>query len=172
MSSKSEFRMKIAEKLVDKSSEFGVRLVICGGIAVHILSNYMKRDSPRPWNHKDIDFIVPLSHFSRAIAYFKTLGFTRVFVAHKKARLTENHVRFGKNVNDVKILVDVYGKAKISIIRIKQNDREISLLSPRIELENWKDRERRLGPKPSIRLSIDFLEDAIKTGSFEEEEIK
>ena len=160
------------EELVCEATKFGVDLVVCGGIGIRILSNFLGRHSSRSWNHKDIDFIVPLSQLSRAIAYFKTLGYARVFVPHKKARLTENHVRFGNIVNEVKVLVDVYGKAKPQIIRIRRNDLEIQLLSPRIELENWKDRERRVGPKPSIRLSIDFLEDVMKQGSLEEEELK
>ena len=169
MNLKSDFFLKTTEKLVDKSSDFGVDLVVCGGLAVHILSNFLKRDSPRPWNHKDIDFIVPLSQFSKAIAFFKSLGYTKVFVPHRKARLTKNHVRFGTNVNNIKILVDVYGEPKISIIRIKQNNNEIPLLSPRIELENWKDRKKREGSKSSINLSIEFLKFVIEKNLFEEE---
>ena len=171
MSSKSDFLLKTTLELVDKSSDFGVDLVVCGGLAVHILSNFLKRDSPRPWNHKDIDFIVPLSQFSKAIAFFKSLGYTKVFVPHKKARLTKNHVRFGNKVNDTKILVDLYGEPKISIIKIKQNNIEIPLLFPRIELENWEDRKEREGSKPSINLSIEFLKSVIKKDLFEEEEL-
>ena len=171
MSSKSDFLLKTAKELVHKASDFEVDLVICGGLAVHMLSNFLKRDSPRPWNHKDIDFIVPLSQFSKAIAFFKSLGYTKVFVPHKKARLTKNHVRFGNEVNNTKILVDLYGEPKISIIKIKQNNIEIPLVSPRIELENWEDRKQRVGSKPSINLSIEFLKRVIEKNIFEEEEL-
>lgn len=171
MNSKSDFVLETTKKLVDKASDFGLELVVCGGISVHMLSKYLKRDSPRQWNHKDIDFVVPLSQLSRAIAFFKSLGYTKVFVPHKKARVAKNHFRFGNIINNVKILVDIYGKPKMAIVRINQNGIEIPLLSPRIELENWRDRERRVGPRPSIRLSIDFLQSVVERKLFEEEEL-
>ena len=171
MNSKSEVLVKTTEKLVDKARDFEFELVVCGGIAVHMLLDYLKRNSPRRWNHKDIDFIVPLSQFSRAIAFFKSEGYARVFVPHKKARLTKNHVRFGNIIDKTKVLLDLYGEPKISVVRIKRNDIKIPLLSPRIELENWKDREKRLGPKPSISLSIQFLNYVLSQNLFEEEEL-
>lgn len=171
MNSKSDFLLETMERLVCKSSDLGVELVICGGLAIHILSDVLKRDSPRPWNHKDIDFVVPLSQFSKAIPFFKSLSYTKVFVPYKKRRIVKNHVRFGKNVNNTKILVDIYATPKVSIIKIKRNNVEFLLLSPRVELENWKDREHREGSKPSINLSIDFLECVVAMNLFEEEEL-
>jgi len=171
MLSKSDLLINIAEKLVGKASSFGLNLVVCGGIAVHLLSKYLKRDSPRQWNHKDIDFVVPLSQFPKTIAFFKSLGYTKVFVPHKKARLAKNHFRFGNIIKNMKVLVDIYGKPEIFIVRIHQNDIEIPLLSPRIELENWKDRERRTGPKPSISLTIDFLQSIVEKKLFDEEKL-
>lgn len=171
VNSKSDVLMKTTEKLIESAIDFGFELVVCGGIAVHILSDYLKRDSPRPWNHKDIDFIVPLRQFSRAIAFFKSDGYMRVFVPHKKARLTENHIRFGKIIDNTKVLVDLYGEPEISVVKIKRNNIEIPLLSPKIELENWKDREKRLGPKPSISLSIKFLNHIVSEELLEEEEL-
>lgn len=171
MNSKSDVLMKTTEKLIESATDFGFELVVCGGIAVHMLSDYLKRDSPRPWDHKDIDFIVPLSQFSRAIAFFKSEGYVKVYVPHKKARLTENHVRFGKIVDKRKVLVDLYGEAEISVAKIKRNDIGIPVLSPKIELENWKDRETRIGPKPSISLSIEFLNYVVSEALLEEEEL-
>lgn len=171
MNSKSDFLLETMEKLVCKSSDFGVDLVICGGLVIHILSDVLKRDSPRPWNHKDIDFVVPLPQFSKAIPFFKSLGYIKVFVPYKKRRIVKNHVRFGKNVNNTKILVDIYGTPKVSIIKTKRNNIEFLLLSPRVELENWKDREQREGSKPSIDLSIDFLKCVVAMNLFEEEEL-
>ena len=68
------------------------------------------------------------------------------------------HAYVSKTEHDhKKILVDLYGQPKITIIRVKQNNVEIPLLSPRIELENWKGRRKRLGPRLSIDLTIGFL---------------
>lgn len=170
--SKSDVLMKTTEKLIERATDFGFELVVCGGIAVHMLSDYLKRDSLRPWNHKDIDFIVPLSQFSRAIAFFKSEDYVRVFVPHKKARLTENHIRFGKIIDDTKVLVDLYGEAEISVARIKRNNIQIPVLSPKIELENWEDREKRIGSKPSISLSIELLNHVVSEALLEEEELK
>lgn len=172
MNSKSDVLMKTTEKLIDRAPDFGFELVVCGGLAVHMLSDFLRRASPRPWNHKDIDFIVPLSQFSKAIAFFKSLGYARGFVPRKKARLVQNHIRFGNTINETKVLVDLYGESKISVVRIQRNNIKIPLLSPRVELENWKDREKRLGPKPSISLSIKFLNYVASEELFEEEELE
>ena len=83
MATKSDVLLKTSEELIENARLFGVDLIICGGIGVHVLSNVLKRDSPRTWNHKDIDFVVPLSQFQRAIAFFKTIGYSSVFVPHK-----------------------------------------------------------------------------------------
>jgi len=171
MTTKSDVLLKTTKEMIESARVFGVDLIICGGIGVHVLSNVLKRDSPRPWNHKDIDFVVPLSQFQRAISFFKTLGYTSVFVPNKKSRLTENHIRFGNQINKTKILVDLYGVPKLAIIKIEQNNNRVLLLSPRIELENWKDRQKRIGSTPSINLTIEFLEHIIDEGLFTEEEI-
>lgn len=159
--SKSDFLLQQAKELVARSSEYGVDLVLCGGLSIHILSDFLCRQSSRPWNHKDVDFLVPLSQFGRAIVFFKSLGYVNVFVPYKKARLMRNHLRFVAEISNVKVLVDLYGLREIPTVRVRHDDFELPLLSPRLELENWIDRKKRLGSKPSIDLSIEFLESAI-----------
>jgi hypothetical protein len=161
MDSKSEFLLKRTEELVNKSSVFQVDLIVCGGLAIHILSDFLGRKSPRPWNHKDIDFIVPLSQFSKTIAFFKSLGYVKIFVPYKKSHLLKNHIRFGNQIDDFKVLVDVYGQPKVVVVKVKHGGFDFPIVSPRIELENWVDRKRRLGSKPSIDLSIEFLKLAV-----------
>jgi hypothetical protein len=117
MSQKSDFLLKETEELISKAKTWGVDLVICGGLAIHMLSDFLKRNSPRAWNHKDIDLLVPLSQLSTVIVFFKDLGFVRVFVPYKKTRLTKNHMRFGTTVRGHKVLVDIYGIARIPIVR-------------------------------------------------------
>lgn len=171
MDQKSDFLLKKSQEFCLSAKASGTELIVCGGLAIHMLSDFLSRESPRPWNHKDVDFIVPLSQFSKAIVLFKDMGFVKVFVPHKKRRLTKNHMRFGKVVEGEKILVDIYGLPRVPIVKIKRNDAEIALLSPRLELENWIDRGQRLGSKPAIDLSIEFLKSVIDRRLFKEEEL-
>jgi hypothetical protein len=154
---KSDFLLQKAKELIARSSEYEVDLVLCGGVSIHILSDFLHRESSRPWNHKDIDFVVPLSQFGKAIIFFKDLGYAKVFTPYKKAHLIRNHTRFGTKVDNAKILVDIYGLHQVPIIRVTNGDLEIPLISPRIELDNWIDRKKRLGGGPSVDLSIEFL---------------
>lgn len=137
-----------------------------------MISDHFGRQSPRLWNHKDIDFLIPVSQFSQAIAMFKNLGYVKMFVPYKKARLTENHVRFGSLIDGRKVLVDLYAQNKISTIRITHKNISYLLLSPQKELDNWKDRRKRDGSKPSIDLSIEFLDQVVNKEVFEENEIQ
>jgi len=171
MTQKSEFLLKKAQELILKAKAHKIDLVVCGGLAIHMLSDFSKRNSTRAWNHKDIDFLVPLSQFSKTIAFFKEIGFVRAFIPTKKSRLTKNNIRFANVIEGQKILVDVYGLSIIPIIRITCNESEITLISPQFELENWLDRKKRLGSKPAINLTINFLNEVIRKDLFKEEEI-
>lgn len=169
--SKSHFLLQRAEELVNNASDYGVDLIVCGGLAIHMLSDFLGAQSPRPWNHKDIDFIVPLSQLSKAIAFFKNLEYTRVFAPYKKQRLAKNHIRFANIIDEKKILVDLYGQSRVPVVKIERNNSKIMLLSPRIELENWLDRRRRLGSKPSIDLSIELLKNIVNKNLFQENKL-
>ena len=171
MSQKSDFLLKKAQDFSLKAKAYEVDLVVCGGLAIHMLSDFLKRDSLRAWNHKDIDFIVPLSQLSKAIAFFKEMGFIKVFVPHKKRRLTKNHARLANVMQGQKVLVDIYGLPRVPIIRIERDGTKIALVSPRLELENWIDRRQRLGSRPAIDLSIEFLSYVVNKGSLKEEEL-
>lgn len=171
MSEKSDFLLKKALEYQLKAKAYNIDLVICGGLAIHVLSNFRKRNSPRIWNHKDIDYVVPISQFSKTIAFFKEIGFVKAFIPYKKRRLTKDHMRFVNETESQKILVDVYGLPKIPIIAVEHDEVKIALVSPSLELENWKDRRQRLGPKPAIDLSIEFLSSVLKEGSFKEKEL-
>lgn len=169
MKQKNQLLSTFLRRINEKSSLFGVRFVVCGGWAIHILSDHFGRKTGRPWNHKDIDLNVPLSQLPAAIAFFKGMKFVRTFVAHKKARLTKYHYRFGGTFAGRKILVDIYGVEKIPFIKIPWKGSEFLVVSPRIELENWIDRKKRQGSKPSIELSIEFLEHIVKKDIFRED---
>ena len=168
---KSDFLLQVSKELVKKSRDFGINLAICGGVAVNLLSDFLKQDSPRRWKHKDIDLVVPLSQFATAIAFFKSLGYIKAVVSYKRRRLVKNHVRFVGEVYKKKVLVDVYGLSKVPTIEIEKDNNRILLLSPRIELENWKDRQERVGAKPSISLSIKLLQYTVRNKIFQEKEI-
>ena len=171
MSQKSDFLLEKAQDFILKAKFYNIDLVVCGGLAIHMLSDSVERGSPRAWSHKDVDFLVPLSQLSKAIAFFKEMGFAKAFIPHKKSRLTKNHARLVNVIEGRKILIDIYGLPKIPIIRIEHNETIIALISPRLELENWIDRRQRLGPRPSIDLSIEFLNSVVDRGSFKEEEL-
>ena len=170
--SKSDFLLHKAEELVINASVQEVNLIACGGIAVHMLSDSIGAQSPRPWNHKDIDFVVPLSQLSKAIAFFKAIGYVKVFVPYKKQRLVSNHIRFANVFDEKKVLVDIYGLSVVNVIFIEWKGVKIMLLCPRVELENWLDRKRRLGSKPSINLSIDLLTEVVNKKLFGEHELR
>jgi len=171
MSRKSDFLLEKAQDFMQRAKAYGIDLIVCGGLAIHMLSDFLGRESVRAWNHKDIDFIVPLSQFSKAIAFFKEIGFVRVFVPHKKRRFSKNHTRLGNVIEGQKVLVDIYGLPRISIVRIERNETQIAVISPRLELDNWIDRRQRVGSKPAIDLSIEFLKNVISSELFKEEDI-
>jgi len=171
MSQKSDFLLERTQNFILRAKAYGIDLVVCGGLAIHMLSDFLGRESVRTWNHKDIDFIVPLSQFSKAIAFFKEIGFVKVFVPYKKRRLTKNHTRLGNVIEGQKILVDIYGLLRIPIVRIERNKTQIALISPRLELDNWIDRRQRLGSKPAIDLSIEFLKNVVNDDLIKEEDI-
>ena len=169
MNHKNQLLFTVLKNINDKSQVFGFRFVVCGGLAIHILSDHFGRKSSRPWNHKDIDLMVPLSQFSSAIMFCKSINFVESFVSYKKKRLVKNHKRFSGTIDGQKIMVDIHGMKKIPIIKIPWNGSEFFVISPRVELENWVDRKKRQGSTSSILLSIKFLESIISKNDYTEE---
>lgn len=172
MNQKGQLLLTFLKVINEKSSIFGFRFVVCGGWAIHILSDYFGRKTGRPWNHKDIDLQVPLSQLHSAIPFFKSIKFVKGFVPYKKARLVKNYYKFSGKFDGQKILVDVYGADKIPVIKIPWRGSEFLVISPRLELENWIDRKKRQGSRQSIELSIEFLEAIVKEGNYTEDEIR
>lgn len=95
----------------------------------------------------------------------------RTFIPFKKALLSQDYYKFASEVDGVKILVDVYSKLQISAVQVEKDNKSCLLISPHAELANWQDRLKRIGPKPSVIMSIDFLTSVVNERNFEEKMI-